>query len=1349
MSKINSFSQNMGTVVAQSANTLSLMTALQNAITKNDTFVTYDYTGNDGTTIQYQLPSYDSVVNRLRAVEESINSLNSGKGTINLTDGSRRTISLSSIPHTPGQITGLADPTEFTIDSNWFFEELMFPGAQVEVNLTDQIEDTADRVRVVRIILNSNDDNARNIWDSDLSVNSYDYVSLKILLQNNNIPYYEDEDTIQLPLVSNKVSGSFQITDDPELIGNNVWYKLDSITYSTISSNGLDQGQNNILSKGDQLSFSDSIFEIVDIDQNNLKVRLKRINGVQNPGVYSMLEYYEDPFEEKIARIRFGAHEYNIIYFKGIAENYNLLSDKWSTPVKFSSDDLVLAGSTGLQQTTFATYYAQYIVDWGSKMIAEAKERKITAWYGSTPNTPTINADDFRVVQINTQINAAIDTTDVKNTAAEIESVKSQISSLKSTIAAQKTDLQSAVNLYTYNSIQQQIATNTTDLTNLQKTYSTLVDSFQTIVKENSAITTVPKYHIRGFFPIPEYKYQDAEETIAEEIIGFDIAYRYIKEDSTATQLNTFTYTAADGTEVTGTYTDWVIVSGPLKQKRYDEDLQRYVWKAENVADGTETNINQIDIAISKGEKVEIKVRAISEAGYPENPLRSAWSNTVVVDFPSTLATSNEIADLITMVNDDALNITINNTLDSIGVTTHLDDTIPNSNSVNGMYYKHVAKNIAYEESGTTAEGTTVVNSISLQDKISQLFSKMVDNGSVGLQNSADISKLDKEMKEKHTIYEQNFEDVSVKITGINSSVNVNAGKIDDIRKEEGVVQAKKYIFKNNDNSEVVALSSMNQSELFVLDYNGKTTDASLANVHAKDYYIHRDGNTAGSAGTQESLTSLIDDVSLHAARNLSDLMIANASIEDISTRIVNIAYLKDVSIVNAKADENRNLIDGIKDGSNIIADEVFLGTDETKLASNKTAGALYVFEGQSEEQLGIVHAEDINIHTGGYVTGTIISMASMNDTINDHSSNLKNLNDSLTNVNDIVDQITYKNDSGWELRGETAIISAKLSAATVESKEFVMTNGMPFYAYNGINTAQLVDGHFKNIYIHRTGEKSSDQMSLYSAISDISTSARDSSYWVNNVRKFIIYDESNPTGIEIDSCDSINCNNASFGSIELDNMIRLDSGDSDMGLFVYDTEHNTIANAHFANAILHQNGNTDGVSKNVWDILQWVEDVSNGWLKDTSTKLDYVIKQTDRDVSIRGKDVIVDGGQILLKGIAGRYIKLSPNGDEGLWLKGYDSKNNPSDGTFYCGDLIASRMVKAKKVYIEDVPDSGEFVELKEYLNKTYTDVAGLVADVTTMKTQVEENTEKIGTIIKKVNEIIGKMPDAPAPIE
>ncbi|MBO6272006.1 hypothetical protein J6O48_04420 [bacterium] len=56
----------------------------------------------------------------------------------------------------------------------------------------------------------------------------------------------------------------------------------------------------------------------------------------------------------------------------------------------------------GITTTTLRQYYAQYIVDWGARMIDEAKEKQITAWSGHTPNAPVLNADDLRVVQINT-----------------------------------------------------------------------------------------------------------------------------------------------------------------------------------------------------------------------------------------------------------------------------------------------------------------------------------------------------------------------------------------------------------------------------------------------------------------------------------------------------------------------------------------------------------------------------------------------------------------------------------------------------------------------------------------------------------------------------------------------------------------------------------------------------------------------------------------------------------------------------------------------------------------------------------------------------------------------------------
>lgn len=720
---INSFSENMRKTIAQQANEIALLSAMQSAITTNDTFVSYNFENHKGEKTEYELPSFISIQNRLKSLEQSLNNLVKGKGTINLEDGSRRTISVNAIPTVPTQVTGISDPSVFTLDTNWFFEDLMFPGATVEIDLTGQIEDSADRVKVVRVILNANDRDAKEIWDNNLSTNSYDYVSLLSLLSANKVPYSLDEEIINLPLTQNTQSGTFEVTKDPEVLNNKVWYTLNSLSYSTISSDGIDQGRNNILSIKDQLSYQDSIFEVQEIDQNSNRVRLRRILGAATPGSYTIFSYYQDPFRSKVINVRFGAHEYDIIYVKGVNEAYNLQADVWSTPIKFSSDSLLYKNAAGnITSENFNDFYANNIVDWGADMIADAKERYIKAYYGQIPNAPTLNAEELRVVQINTQINAAVDTLDVKNTAAEIESVKSQINSLKQTIAAQKTDLQNITNIYSYNSLQEQIATNTTDMQNLQTQYSTLVNGFQTLVKENGALITDPKYHIRGFFAIPPFKIHDEKNNIQEEIIGFDVAYRYMTEESNAPGLNTFQYVDSDGvTTVTGTFSDWNIVHSELKAREYDENLEKFIWETENVADGTQVNINQIDIPIQRGEKVQIKVRSISEAGYPTNCLKSEWSDTIIMEFPDNLSTTNEIADLIQQINDDALQITINNTLNSVGVTAHLSDSVPNTNSVNGMYFYHKAGNIAYENKD---EQNNTIQSISVQDKIDSLQNK-------------------------------------------------------------------------------------------------------------------------------------------------------------------------------------------------------------------------------------------------------------------------------------------------------------------------------------------------------------------------------------------------------------------------------------------------------------------------------------------------------------------------------------------------------------------------------------------------------------------------------------------------
>lgn len=765
---INSFNEDMRQVIMNQTNHLAYLAALQKSMTDNDMFTSYDVEKSDGTYDTYQIPTYTSLMNQIEAVKNSIESLNRGVGTVTLNDGTRRQVQLTSVANAPARITTLTNPSTFSVDSNWFFENLMFPGATVSVDLTGLVEDSADRCRIKRVILDSNDSNANAIWENNILPNDYTYQQLISLLSLNDVKFYEDEEDVEFPLVSNGFYGEFQISGDPEAIDGYIWYTLDTVNYATVTNEGINTGRNNILSVGDILLYNNTLFTIADIDVNSRRVRINQTSGVEMPGINSILYFYQNPFRSKLLNIRFGAHEYNIIYFKAVQEDFNLLANEWSVPMKFASDTLMYDADNAI---TFNQFYVGNVVDWGANMIAEAKEQLTKAYYGVVPNAPTLYNNDFRVVQINTQINAALDNADIKQTTADIESTKSEISTLKSTIAAQKTDLQSITDIAEYDSLQKQIKTNTIQLSALQTQYASLVSYLQNLIKDNGAVNTDPKYHVRGFFAIPELKYFDEAKTKVEDIIGFEIAYRYIKEDETGVALNTYSYTGADGEgTLTGTFSDWNFMQSVLKERKFNNDTGLFEWVSENTADGSEININQIDIAISKGEKLEFKVRSISEAGYPENCLKSAWSNSAIIEFPSTLSMKNELASLIEDSNDDALDVAIENKINSLGLDTHIDDTVPNTNSVNGIYFKHLAENIAYEkknETGNTVEtqdmqsiidyilsvvgrggsdssGSSIIKSLQEQLATAQSEIQALQNAVIELSNKLDSEKLAK-----------------------------------------------------------------------------------------------------------------------------------------------------------------------------------------------------------------------------------------------------------------------------------------------------------------------------------------------------------------------------------------------------------------------------------------------------------------------------------------------------------------------------------------------------------------------------------------------------------------------------
>ena len=206
-----------------------------------------------------------------------------------------------------------------------------------------------------------------------------------------------------------------------------------------------------------------------------------------------------------------------------------------------------------------------------------------------------------------------------------------------------------------------------------------------------------------------------------QEIIQFEIAYRYLKLDNTGTGLKSYTHTSTDGSgkKKRGVYTDWIMISTPIKERVYDSSLGKYVWVQPSIADGDAININQIDIPIRKGEKVEYKVRSISEAGWPMNPKKSEWSDPVVKDFPANLTGSDQVSNILKDAVVEESTIKLDETLNASGVTTHMSDSIPNPVAGDGTYFKHQAVNLAFDLSQKDITGT--VTSTATTDLQTQL----------------------------------------------------------------------------------------------------------------------------------------------------------------------------------------------------------------------------------------------------------------------------------------------------------------------------------------------------------------------------------------------------------------------------------------------------------------------------------------------------------------------------------------------------------------------------------------------------------------------------------------------------
>jgi hypothetical protein len=710
----SSFPKIADQILTFNKNIIELLTKLNSVATSTNPTVSVDIVDENGVLTQYQIPSTASLKTDIERLNNNINSLYSidaaGAMIQNTTTNKFKKIITVDLNREPNQIASLNTITSFTAKPNWFFDSLTDPMLSVEFDLSGKIEDNVRKCLCRRYIV----DFAKEASGLFTNLGQSAITSFNTLFKNNtNIGIEEfenwhkttpgivdplnprfDEQVFDLEPNSLLYDGEFSVLRIQEdRINRKLYYVLNTLDYLVIETAEVRQ-----LAVGDELfvnsTKTSTRYKIIEVStaESNPRVRVERIEGLEPiPVGLGTLKIYSPVIFQKSLQVSIGYDERNVVFVKPINTEHNLVARKWSAGVGYYTNELLLSDETSAKGLNLENYYVDYVYDYG-EALKDMVQKKTPTKLAGEPNVPVLDGENFKVVQINQHLTDTPDSNLIKvkhnmqlNLKSEVQQLqnasidrikKLKVARFKSVADKKKSDLEIKELNDKTTSKQKQLATLSQEIIDLSKSPKTKVE---------------PKYRVRGFWEFPESV--ATRGTKPQEIVQFKVQYRYISKDGREAPIQTFKLGRVSGFSKTNfatatpapttsqprvaSFSNWNEFKTDARKRAFDPVTNEYFWQIEDVESADTPNINQLDIAIQANEKVEIRIKSISEVGWPDSPVESEWSETITVEFPDDLNTIvNETDFMLREATKEDLKATINNELAAKGLDTHLEDQI-------------------------------------------------------------------------------------------------------------------------------------------------------------------------------------------------------------------------------------------------------------------------------------------------------------------------------------------------------------------------------------------------------------------------------------------------------------------------------------------------------------------------------------------------------------------------------------------------------------------------------------------------------------------------------------------------
>ena len=728
-------------VISFNKNIVDILSKINSLATTQNPSVNIQIYDENGVLRNYTVPSFTSLKGEIDRLNNNINSLYSidAAGAMIQTTNQNTykkiiTVDLNKEPTAVGSIGSI---TKFKALNNWFFDSLLSPIVSIQLDLTGKIEDNVRKVQSRRYIV----DFAKDASGAFTTLGQSALNSFNTLFRGNSsidITDFEnwhnttpgvveplnpkfDEQVFDLDpneLLYDGVFSVLRIQEDR--LNRKLWYVLDTLNYVVRSNNQVSQLTigSEIIVNSDKTSTRYKIIE-VSTAESNPRVRLERVEGMEPiPVGISTIKIYSPVIYTKSVKISVGYNERDIVFIKPLNADNNLLARNWSLGTGFWTNDLTLDSTAPENGLTMEQFYIDYVYDYG-EVLQDLVAKKTPNKLAGTPIAPTLNLTNFKVVQINKHLTDTPDSNLIKQKHNYQMTLKSEIEQIQDALVSKNNKVKFTP--FQSESAKKQASLESEELIRKKDSRSKLLSTVtQEIIdlSKNPNNKVDPKFRVRGFWSMPDAIV--TRGTRPQEIVQFRVQYRYVSKDGTEPPVETF---AVDSTQTKASFSNWNEFKTDARKRTYNPATSAYTWEIEDIEKADTPNINQIDISIQPNEKVEMRIKSISEVGWPESPTESDWSEILTVDFPTDLNNVlNDTDFILKAATSEDLKIKMNQELSAKGLDEHLSDTVV----VNNLTFHHDSNKILSgfkDENGTAQDLYTYLKS--LQERISSLEEKI------------------------------------------------------------------------------------------------------------------------------------------------------------------------------------------------------------------------------------------------------------------------------------------------------------------------------------------------------------------------------------------------------------------------------------------------------------------------------------------------------------------------------------------------------------------------------------------------------------------------------------------------